>query len=136
MVKPGAIEAVRLRPKPAEARAEYAAKLAKIQSQADMFRAEYKELEFLDSDIILDWRCQEPCPECRGGCHSMKVLDWGLLELARRDGWPAAKAQLERISNLQTHDFRLFLGNFRLHLTSFGIIGLWYPKRRPQIDLL
>ena len=65
----------------------------------------------------------------------MKVLDWGLLELGRREGWPKACQKLEEISNLKTHDFRLFLGNFFLHQQTFGIIGLWYPKRPAQTDL-
>ena len=65
----------------------------------------------------------------------MKVLDWGLLELARRDGWVKAKERLEEISNLQRYEFKLFMGNFRLHLHVFGIIGLWYPKIRAQGEL-
>lgn len=43
---------------------------------------------------------------------------------------------MEEISNLTTHDFRIFMGNFRLHPHVFGIIGLWYPRRRVQLDLL
>jgi hypothetical protein len=66
----------------------------------------------------------------------MKVLDWGLLELGRRTGWEKARAKLEEISDLRTHDFRLFLGNFRPHPKNFGIIGLWYPKRPTQMELL
>lgn len=107
-----------------------------IQAQADMFRPEYKDLEFLEYDIQLRWRCIEPCAECSRRPHHMKVLDWGLLELGRRVGWEKARAKLEEISNLTTHDFRLFLGNFRLHPKNFGIIGLWYPKRPSQLEFL
>lgn len=74
--------------------------------------------------------------ECKRNPHRMKVLDWGLLELGRRKGWEKARAHMEAIANIATHDFRLFLGNFRLHPKNFGIIGLWYPKRPAQVDLL
>jgi hypothetical protein len=46
--------------KPAGAHSDYDAKMRGIQSQADMFRPEYKELEFLEFDIQLHWRCIEP----------------------------------------------------------------------------
>ena len=136
LVTPGAVDAVHLRRRPDSERAAHEAKLAAIQSQADFFRPEYKDLEFPDHDIILHWRCRERCSECRNGPHKMKVMDWGLLQLARKQGWSAAKTHLESLSDLATHDVRLFLGNFRLRLKTFGIIGLWYPKRRAQLDLL
>jgi hypothetical protein len=60
----------------------------------------------------------------------------GYAELARRDGWEKAKQKLEELSNLKTHEFRLFMGNFRLHLKEFGIIGMWYPKIPAQGSLL
>ena len=66
----------------------------------------------------------------------MMVLDWGLLELARRDGkWEQARQKLETISTLAVHDFRLFIGNYFLHQQNWGVIGLWYPKRRAQHTL-
>lgn len=136
LVAPKQIVDVQLVRKSAGAHIEYDEKMSRIQAQADMFRPEYKELRFLDFDIQLRWRCIEPCPECSRRPHHMKVLDWGLLELGRRVGWEKARAKLEEIANLQTHDFRLFLGNFRLHPKNFGIIGLWYPKRPSQLDLL
>jgi hypothetical protein len=66
----------------------------------------------------------------------MKALDWGLLELGRKAGWEKARQKLVEISDQSTHDFRIFMGNFRLHPRTCGIIGLWYPKKRPQLDLL
>ena len=110
--------------------------MAGIQTQRDIFRPEYRDLEFLPNDIVLWWRCIERCAECTRNPHRMKVLDWGLLELARREGWPKARQKLEEISSLETHDFRLFLGNFRLHPKNFGIIGLWYPRRPAQLELI
>lgn len=136
LVTPGCIEDVRLRRRTDKERAQHDSTLAAIQSQTDAFGVRYKELEFLEFDVKLLWRCLERCPECQNRPHTMKVLDWGLLELGRRDGWGKAKAKLEEISNLGTYEFRLFLGNFKQHPKSFGIIALWYPKRPAQLDLL
>jgi hypothetical protein len=136
IVSPGKIEDVRLVTKPDQERKEYDVKMAEVQSQGDMFRVEYKELEYLPHDIRLRWRCAEECIECANNPHNMKALDWGLLELARRDGWEKAKQRLEEITTLGEYDFRLFMGNFRLHQNNFGIIGMWYPKVSEQIGLL
>lgn len=136
IIEPGVIEGIRLRTKTKSEREIYYEKMAQIQAQADMFHPQYKELEFLEKEIKLEWRCGDPCSTCVRSPHSMQVLDWGLLELARRNGWDAAEARLAEISDLARYDFRLFMGNFRLHLTNFGIVGLWYPKRRDQLVMI
>jgi hypothetical protein len=136
IVSPGKIEDVRLVMKPESDRREYEEKMGEIQNQGDMFRVEYKELEYLPQDIKLRWRCAEKCAECSNSPHDMKALDWGLLELARREGWEKARLRLEEISQLGAYDFRLFMGNFRLHPHIFGIIGMWYPKLATQTILL
>lgn len=110
--------------------------MLQIQGQGDLFRSEYKDLEFPSHDIRLKWRCGERCDECAKRPHDMKALDWGLLELARREGHDKARARLEAITDLRTHDFRLFMGNFFLHQHIFGIIGMWYPKIPSQPSLL
>jgi hypothetical protein len=135
IVTPAKIEEVKLVPKSSRDKVDYEAKMIEVQSQGDFFRPEYKELEFLLQDIHLLWRCAESCSECRRKPHNMKVLDWGLLELGRRDGWEKAKRRLEEIANLRTYDFKIFMGNFRLHPQVFGIIGLWYPKIPVQKEL-
>jgi hypothetical protein len=111
-------------------------KWQKVSSQGDLFRSEYKELGFLPYDVKLTWRCSEGCSECRNRPHDMKVLDWGLLELGRRDGWEQAKERMATLSDLSRYDFRLFMGNFRNHLKTFGVIGMWYPKIPEQPSLL
>jgi hypothetical protein len=136
IVTPGSIEDVRLVMKSESSRREYETKMAEVQNQGDMFRPEYKELEYLPQDIRLRWRCADKCNECSNTPHDMKALDWGLLELARRDGWDKAKLRLEDISRLGAYDFRLFMGNFRLHQHNFGIIGMWYPKLETQTSFL
>jgi hypothetical protein len=136
LVTPGEIRDVCVIRKSDRERQEYESKMAQIQNQTDIFRPEYKSLEFLPFEVRLRWHCAEPCPECHRSPHDMKVLDWGLLELARREGWEKARQRLETISNIREYDFRLFMGNFRLHPKNFGIIGLWYPKIPDQGLLL
>lgn len=136
IVTPGVVEDVRLVRKPTGAGEEYEKKMAEVQGQTDFFTPEYKELEFLPYDLKLRWRCAEQCAECRNRPHDMKALDWGLLELARREGWPAAQSRLETISDMGEYDFKLYMGNFRLRRHIFGIIGMWYPKIPEQQSLL
>jgi len=137
LIRPSSIERVYLKPKPATARREFDEKWKAVTSQQDLFLPEYKALEFLSHEIRISWRCSVPCATCSDGAHDMMVLDWGLLELARRSGnWENARQKLEKISNLTEHDFRLFIGNFFLHQQTWGVIGLWYPKRQTQHRLL
>lgn len=138
MVKPGVIDEVRLVTKPAEERAAFEQKSKELQAakESDLFDPDYKKLGYLPKEIRLLWRCEERCKTCQRSPHAMNILDWGLLELARREGWDQAVAKMEEIADLSRKDFRLFLGTFRLHPQNFGIIGLWYPPVRPQLELL
>ena len=135
MVTPRVIEGVRVAQKPASARQAYERKKADVTSKGDLFRTEYKELAFIPFEVRLRWRCEESCVGCTKSPHEMQVLDWGLLELGRRAGPEAAQKRLETISDLATHDFRIYMGNFRLHMHNFGVIGLWYPKIPAQPSL-
>lgn len=137
LVRPGRIERVYIKPKRPSARREFEAKWLSVTSQADLFLPEYRDLEFLANEIRIAWRCAGPCEACHHKPHDLLVLDWGLLELARRTGdWEQARQKLETIANLETHDFRLFVGNFFTHPHVWGVIGLWYPKRQAQQRLL
>lgn len=135
-IRPGTIDRVYIKPKRPAARREFEEKWASVTSQQDLFLPEYKALEFLTHEIRIAWRCSAPCDTCARRPHDMMVLDWGLLELARRKGnWEGARQRLETISNLANYDFRLFIGNFFLHQKTWGVIGLWYPKRQAQQSL-
>jgi hypothetical protein len=130
IVAPGEIEGVKIVPKPPGEAEAYARRVDELQAQQDAFVTTYKELGYRPADVKLRWRCAERCRVCAKGPHDMQVLDWGLLELARKRGWDwaAAKARLEDILDPATHDVRLFLGNFKAHPKNFGVIGMWYPK--------
>jgi hypothetical protein len=102
-------------------------KLRALKSGLDLFSPGsdvQKDLEFLPWRFRLKWRCDED--RCKG--HSASVLDWGLGELAQRDGPDIAQRRLEDISNLSVHDLRLFMGNIKSRQHIFSIVGLWYPQ--------
>jgi hypothetical protein len=136
IVSVGEIGKVTVEMRSANEEAEFRQKWTDIQAQQDMFHPQYKELEYLPYRIRLSWRCAGAC-ECASTPHDMGVLDWGLLELARKTGDPEkAASRLRLITNPHGHDFKLFMGSFRRRLYQFGIIGLWYPKLIEQLDLL
>jgi hypothetical protein len=134
VVAPASVLGVEIRPKAASARLEHEQRLKDIQGQGDLFRASYKKLEFLPNTIWLAWRCGAPDCICATTPHKHRVLDWGLLELARRDGWEKARARLETIADSRTHELRLFLGNYFRHQQHFAVIGLWYPKLKAETE--
>jgi hypothetical protein len=136
-VQPGQIDDVTLKAKPSSERRIFHEKMSALKEhvESDMFHPSFKKLAFMSHEIALLWRCGDRCKTCAKQPHTMKVLDWGLFELARRQSWDAALDRMREISDLSRYDFRLYLGNFRLHLRNFGIIGLWYPKRQAQRSL-
>jgi hypothetical protein len=137
LVAPGVIERVELAAKSDDERDAFERKCAELRAQreSDMFDSIYHTLDFLTHEIFLHWRCSERCPTCTKKPHRMKVLDWGLMQLARKKSWDAAVQRMQEISDLQRYDFRLILGNFAQHPRNFGIIALWYPKIAEQMGL-
>ena len=136
LIKPGSVDDVRvIRKEPGE-REAFERKRRRLQAvkESDLFDPDYRMLSFLENDIRLYWRCEDRCKTCHRVPHAMNILDWGLLELARREGRDKALSRLQSVANLSKHDFRLFLGTFRLHPKNFGVIGLWYPPLEKESD--
>lgn len=136
LVRVGAVDRCYLAPRSAGDRARFEAKAAAHQAQSDLFARNARKLDFIPNEIRLVWRCAERCSQCAQSPHDMSVLDWGLIQLARREGWEMALDRLKRLADPASHDFKLFLGNFFTHQSTFGIIGLWYPKLSAQTFLL
>lgn len=90
-----------------------------------------RHLDFLPFRVRVRWTCGTP-GATTVGCpgHSASVLDWGVLELGRREGPEKARAKMEELANLDRYDLHFFVGNFFTHQQTFGIIGMWYPTRR------
>lgn len=95
-----------------------------------------KRLDFPDLHFVVRWVCDDP--RCQG--HRMKLLQWGLHELARklkRD--PDRKAKLreamKRELNLEDRDVFLFLGNYRTKMFNFGLMDSFSPTKQDQLSL-
>ena len=117
-------------------RREYESKRDELIAQGDLFRPPSRELDFLEHEVKVRFHCAAACTGCAHRPHDMKVMNWGVQELLRREGIDAAVAKVRAITDLRTHDLQLFMGNFRLHPQTFGIIGLWYPPIPAQPLLL
>ncbi len=124
------VDRVSMVKRPGSDRVEHEAKLDALRANRDLFgrAGRQKDLEFLPWRFKLRWRC-----EAQGcGGHSASVLDWGLGELARREGPEKAMAKLRELTDLGRYDLRLFLGNMKARPRTFSIVGLWYPLRSEQ----
>lgn len=101
--------------------------------QIDMFEQaippEMKKLDSVKFRVQVSWLCKSPT--CSG--HRMQVLDWGLCELQRRDGDAKALERMQELCRLDVYDLKFFLGNLFLYPASFMIVGMWYPKRVPDL---
>lgn len=117
--------------RPAADRLAHENKLRELQARMDLFKTQpVRGLEFYPYKIRLEWACVSA--QCRGG-HTATVMDWGLGELARRDGIDKAVARMEDLADTSRYDLQLYMGNIKAHPKAFGIVGLWYPLRR-EVD--
>jgi hypothetical protein len=132
IVPVGEVSRVYIRERSDEKEAEHAEKLTAIRAQNDLFQDHSPpHLQFQKHRIRVEWKCGTPGnihPDCEG--HDMTILDWGLGELARREGPEKAKQKIEELSDPSKYDLKFFLGNMLAYQTSFTIVGLWYPKRK------
>lgn len=130
LVKVGAVDWVKLEERTDTERKKHDEKLARLQSKLDLFLGStQRDLAFFPYRIRVGWRCArtDGVPACPG--HTAAVLDWGLGELARREGPGKALERMEQVCDLGRFDLRFFVGNFKAHPKNFGIVGLWYPLR-------
>jgi hypothetical protein len=126
------VDVVRRKP---EDEADFQKRLARLQSSIDLWGNEVKSLTYIPYRIRLHWRCQRVTgPQACPGHHA-SILDWGLQELARKEGIEKARAKMEALTRLDTYDLHLYMGNLFTRQNIFCIIGLWYPKRRVQASL-
>jgi hypothetical protein len=137
VITPAEIKDITIEPRPDGDRETFESRLARIKEKAqqkymfDTIPQELKGLEYVDQRLNVIWRCSSPkCDNKEGhSIHSMQVLDWGTIELQRKEGIEQALYTLSEKLTLEDYATRLFLGNFHDHRNRFGIVGFWYPKR-------
>jgi hypothetical protein len=138
LVRVGAVDEVTIEQRSDADRQGHERKLRQLASVGDLFGGTQKRLDFIPFRVRVRWRC---APSGRRVCpgHSASVLDWGLLELGRREGALKAHAKMVELCDLRRYDLRFFVGNFFTHPQVFGVIGMWYPRQPsnspPQADL-
>ena len=106
-------------------RLENEAKRAQIPLFDDYTLPEIKRLAYVPSRFEIHWRCFGK--DCKA--HHTQALDWGLIELQRKQGIESTQRKLEQICDLKEHALKFFMGNIHNHPTAFTIVGLWYPKK-------
>lgn len=129
-VKVGEVDRVWLEERPEKDKEQHEAKLAELKSQPDLFGFDQMDLEFFPYRVKIRWRCERLTGPraCEG--HSNVILDWGLGELGRREGPKRALQKMEELSDLGEYDLGFFMGNFKAHPRNFGIVGVWWPKKK------
>lgn len=117
--------------RPTGERAEHEERMKHRVQLLDLFDEDTRRrLDFLPFRIRIHWSCGVPgkrTPGCPG--HTASIIDWGLLELGRREGVERARQKMLDLTDLERYDLHLLVGNFFTHPATFGVIGLWYPPR-------
>jgi hypothetical protein len=114
--------------------------LAKLGQQDLFMTKERKLLEKIPVSFFYRFRCD--------GCrtkepHRMKILDWELAELWRKDRRSHdEEATIARVKHhffddmcAADRDTHFFTGNMALHHGSFLVLGVFWPKRNNQRSL-
>jgi hypothetical protein len=114
--------------------------LAKLGQQDLFMTKERKPLEKIPVSFFYRFRCE--------GCrnkepHRMKILDWELAELWRKDRRGHDEVTtIDRVKHrfldemcADDIDTHFFTGNMALHQSSFLILGVFWPKRSDQTSL-
>ena len=132
----GSVDKVWLEKRSDDDRDSHEAKYRRLLAQArqqDLFTVDQQTVRFLEFQpwrVRVAWHCRrldgpDACPG-----HTAAVLDWGLGELGRREGWDKARDKMEALGDLGEYDLAFFCGNFKAYPNRFGVVGVWYPKRR------
>lgn len=136
LIKPASIEGVDVVPTPgfdADKR-----RLAELAAEETLLGPAKRELEPAPWTVHYRYRCEA------GGCpgHSQSLIDWELGEAGRK--WASSYLRHELANRIRDkfydqlcgpdRDPHFYLGNQRLHLQSFLVLGVYWPKLGPAED--
>jgi hypothetical protein len=93
-----------------------------------------KDLVFMPVQYRVVFTCDDTACKTE---HDFSILDWGIYVLSRkmyaqRGGSGAERAVIEKLEDLtnpETREPYLFLGNTKAHSHNFMAVGLYYPPR-------
>jgi hypothetical protein len=131
IVMPREIRNVRLGHKGAQKEEEWRAREAEVRSQPDLFEGTPWKIDYVPRTFEVSFVCDEE--GCLG--HTMQLQDWGIHELYRKhkgvaDAEAKVVARMEQRLDLERGEVYLYLGNFRGHLTTFGLMGAFNCRSR------
>lgn len=92
-----------------------------------------QELELIPWTFKYRYECDDP--DCK--THEQSIIDWEIAEYYRhvrtRDDWRAQikKRWLDTLCAAD-RDTAFFVGNQHQHPSSFLVLGVWWPERRPD----
>jgi hypothetical protein len=146
LVEPGNIVGVRADRFSHSERVKYLQNYEEVTRQLDLpldpdNGREIKPLKPPDYRFKAKFRCDDP--RCSQD-HEFSILDWEVDALyfrLRQQGGTPEEAAAKVVDRLQDEvlasdkDCRFFLGNISTHPSVFTIVGLWYPKKKPQPSL-
>ncbi len=96
-------------------------------------RQHLREIEQIPYRFKYRYRCNER--GCRG--HEQSIIDWEIIQFYRqvrnRSDWES-RMRAKWLDELcgPERDTALFVGNQHQHPTSFMVLGVWWPPRRPE----
>jgi hypothetical protein len=99
----------------------------------DEQRQQLREIEQIPYRFKYRYRCSDP--GCKG--HTQGIIDWEIVQFYRqvrhRDDWQA-RLRAKWLGELcgPERDTAFFVGNQHQHPTSFMVLGVWWPPKRPE----
>ncbi|MCA8948576.1 MAG: hypothetical protein KDE27_03695 [Planctomycetes bacterium] len=132
VIRPARLTGNRVVPRPPSERAAWQAKEKVLFSQLRMF-GQPRRIDFPDLEFKVGWECADT--DCPG--HEMSFHNWGLHELSRKlvddeQRREKVRAKMDQLLDERERDVYLMLGNFRGHMTTFGLMGALSVKRGKQ----
>lgn len=123
IVRPASITRCRLVRRSDSERREWDERQNAVLGQERLFEQRPKPIAFPECRFMIDWKCEGG--ECKG--HEMSFHQWGVHELYRRLEGDERRdektiAKMQSMLDTATRDVFFFLGNFRGHQQTFGIM--------------
>ena len=133
IIQPAEIIECAIELRSAKERAEWERRQIEILAQEELFDVRIKPIDFPEARFLVTWRCKNSkCPT-----HTMSLLKWGIHELYRKVGGDRETviAKMWQELDAKEKDIFLFVGSFRGHQSTFGLMDSYSARRTAQPDL-
>ena len=133
IIQPAEILDCSVEMRPAKERAEWEKRQRDVLAQEDLFGVRVKPIDFPEALFLVKWRCKNAMCQT----HTMKLMKWGIHELYRKVRGNRDKVIAKMWDELDAtdKDIFLFVGSFRGHQTTFGLMDSYSAVRTSQPGL-